>query len=424
MVLLINFFSEKKMQESKNNFVAKLDRLLKLYLSKDELDRFNLKISSSNKESNKISETINVFYKNQLEIDVDSCNERIKIDRSITFSEKHLKRDNFYGFLLDLGKLCISSGKLNLASEIFNKIIKNSTKTSIKAESLLELANVFSRKADWIRSLETVSDAETMFKNIYDNLGITKCYNLKGSIYGERGDLAEAKQFFLKGLALINPLSDLELAANLNTNLGIIDSIQGNKDDARKHFKNALLIYNKLDNRIRIAEVNHNLGMTLFESKQYDSALRAFDEGIEIAKKGRFVSVLSQLYLGKSQVLIAQNDFKSAAVFTDKAFEISHKVDDKLTFADLYKVKGIIDRQLKNYKLSESFLLNSLRINKSLKNQMNVAETSLELAALYEEMDNSKSKNSHLKNALNYFKQVRASQKVKEIEILFSIETA
>ena len=55
---------------------------------------------------------------------------------------------------------------------------------------------------------------------------------------------------------------------------------------------------------------------------------------------------------------------------------------------------------------------------------MNVAETSLELAALYEEMDNSKSKNSYLQNALNYFKQIRASQKVKEIEILFSIETA
>ncbi len=64
-------------------------------------------------------------------------------------------------------------------------------------------------------------------------------------------------------MALINPLSDLELAANLNTNLGIIDNIQGNTDDARKHFKNALLIYKKLGNHVRVAEVNHNLGLTL-----------------------------------------------------------------------------------------------------------------------------------------------------------------
>ncbi len=32
-----------------------------------------------------------IFTVNQLEINIDSCNERIKIDRSITFSEKHLK---------------------------------------------------------------------------------------------------------------------------------------------------------------------------------------------------------------------------------------------------------------------------------------------------------------------------------------------
>ncbi len=173
-----------------------------------------------------------------------------------------------------------------------------------------------------------------------------------------------------------------------------------------------------------MAEVNHNIGITFFESKEYDSAATAFDEGIEIAKHGRFISVLCLLYLAKSQVLIAQNDIKNAAIFVDKALEFSHKVDDKLTFADIYKVKGIIDRHLKNYKLSESYLLNSLRINKSLKNDMNVAETSLELATLYEKMANAKSKNSHLQNALNYFKQIRASQKVKEIEILLSIETA
>ncbi len=171
------------MQDSTNNFEIELDGLLRMYLGEDELKRLDLKIIPSNVESNRVTEMINDFYRNQLEINIDSCNERIKIDRSITFSEKHLKRDKFYGFLLDLGKICISSGKLNIASEIFKKIIKNSTKHLHKAESLLELANVFSRKGDWHRSIETVSDAETLFRNIYDSIGITKCYNLKGSIF-------------------------------------------------------------------------------------------------------------------------------------------------------------------------------------------------------------------------------------------------
>ena len=112
------------MKESIKNFEIEFDRLLELYLGKDEFDRLDLKFGHSKVESNRISEAINEFYKSQLEINVDSCNERIKIDRTITFSEKQLSPDKFCEFLLDLGRLCISCGKLNFATEIFKKTKK------------------------------------------------------------------------------------------------------------------------------------------------------------------------------------------------------------------------------------------------------------------------------------------------------------
>jgi hypothetical protein len=219
-----------------------------------------------------------------------------------------------------------------------------------------------------------------------------------------------------RSLALIDKDSELELAANLSTNLGIIENIQGNKNDAIMHFKNALIFYKKLGNQRRMAEVNYNIGMTYSESGEFDNGIEAFDEGIEIAKNGRFMSILCLIYLAKSQALIEKEDISSGAVFADKAFEISHDVDDKLTLADLYKVKGIIERRLKNYQLAESYLLNSLRINNSLKNEMNIAETSLELAALYNDIDDPENKKAYLKSALGYYKQIDASEKVKEIE--------
>ena len=410
------------MNDSIKNFEIEFSRILKLYLGKEELDSLNLKFSLSKEESNRISQAINDFYKNQLEINIDSCNERIKIDRTITFSEKRLSPDKFCEFLLDLGRLCISCGKLNFASEIFKKIKKNSKKKLYEAESLLELANVFSRKADWSRSLETVTDAERLFSKLNNSFGLARCNNVLGSIYGDQGDIEKAKKYFLKSLSLINPVNDLEMAANLNTNLGIIDNIQGNKVDAKKHLKNALLIYEKLGYLKSMAEVYYNIGTTCLGSEDYDSALDAFDAGIEIAKNGRFILILCLIYLAKSQALIAKDDINSAAIFVDKALEISHIVDDKLTTADIFKVKGIIERHLRNYKLSESYLLMSLRINTSLKNEMNIAETSYELGVLYEEIDNSKSKNSYLENALEYYKRIRMEQKVKKIEIMLGLE--
>jgi len=412
------------MQDSINKFEIELDRLLRLYLGEDESKRLDLKIIPSKVESNRITEMINDFYRNQLEINIDSCNERIKIDRTITFSEKHLNPDKFCEFLLDLGRLCISCGKLNFASEIFKKTNKSSNKTLYEAESLLELANVFSRKADWPRSLVNVADAEMLYKKLNDNAGLAKCYNVLASIYGDRGDIEKAKKYFLLSLSLIDPEKDLEMAANLNTNLGIIENIQGSKDSAKNHFENALLIYKKLGDQKRMAEVYYNMGTTLSDSRDYDSALNALDEGIEIAKKGRYILILCLTYLAKSQVLIANKEINSAALFVDKALEISHTVDDKLTSADIFKVKGTIERHLQNYQLSESYLLNSLRINTSLKNEMNIAETSFELAVLYEEMDKSKYKNSYLETALKYYKQIQVSQKVKEIEIMLGLEVA
>ncbi|MHA2101282.1 MAG: tetratricopeptide repeat protein, partial [Candidatus Kariarchaeaceae archaeon] len=225
----------------------------------------NLKITTQKEDNNNISEKINDFYRNQLDINIDSFNDRIKIDKTITFSEKQLIPDEFCEFMLELGRLCISIGKLNFANEIFKKIIKNSDKTLYKAESKLELANVFSRRADWPGCLRAVAEAETMYREINDSSGIAKCYNLRGVIYGEQGDIEKAKTYFLKSLSNINLEKDLEMAANLNSNLGLIENIQENKDNAKMYLKNALLFYKKLGNQKRMAEANYNIGIASFE---------------------------------------------------------------------------------------------------------------------------------------------------------------
>ncbi len=412
------------MKNSIDKFEIELDGLLKRYFNDDELSRLNQNINPPKEGSDKITGMINDFYRNQLQIEINNCSERIKIDRTVTFSEKTLQADKFYIFLLDLSQLCLSRGRLNLANELFKKVKKNSNNNVRKAESLLGLADVFSRRADWQRSLVTIEEAESIYRELNDNGGLAKCENLLGSIYGERGDLAKAKAYFLNSLALINPENDVEFAAALETNLGVLENIQGQTDNSIKHLTNALVSYTKLGNNRRITDIKHNIGMVYLESGDYESALAAFDEAIEIAKQGSFISTLSLIYLAKSQVLVATDDLYYASEFADKALDISNSTDDKLTSADSYRVKGIIERSRKNFDAAETYLLTSLRINTNLKNEHNIALTSLELAALYEEKNNSQSKESYLTSALNYFKQINACKEVKKIEDMLGIGTA
>ncbi len=407
-----------------NTFEIELDKLLKEYFGDDNLCKFNLNINCPQDAGDGISERINEFYRDQLQIEVDSYDERIKIDRTITFSEKRLKPEKFCMFLLNLGKICISGGKLDLAAEIFRKANRQVKSITLKAESLLGLADVLSRKANWGRSFGTIAKARMLYKQIDDKIGIAKCENLFGSILGEQGDIENAEKHFLKSLSLINPEVDLEIAANLETNLGIITHIRGNSLDSLKHLNKALIIQTSLGNYKNVAEINLNIGMVYLDIEKFELAVIAFDEGIRTAKQYRFISILCLIYLAKSKALIEMNEIHNAVEFVDKALEISHSIDDKLTLADIYKIKGIIERQLKNYKVSESYLLSSLRINNALKNEMNIAETSLELAVLYGELKNSNSKDFHLRCSLSYYREINATSKVKKIEEILSAEAA
>ncbi len=411
------------MQKSNNIFNTELSKLLSEYFDLESFGKLNFNLIQE-KDEEGISEKINSFYKEQLKINIDSSTERIKVDRIITFSEKKLEFNRFFELLLELGKICESDGKLDLATEIFRKANKQNLSDIQKADLLLSIANVYCKRADWSKCMTTLGEAALQYKMAGKVTGIAECENLLGTIFGELGDMENAKSHFSNSLSLIEAKTEPELAANLETNLGLIENITGNPAGALLHLQSAFKIHESLNNLREISETKLNIGLIYLESANYTSAINEFDEGIKSAKQGNYLAILCLTYHAKSQALLAIDAIKEALEFADKALEISHSIDDKLTLADIYKVKGIIERKLKNFNSSENFLLSSLRINTTLKNEMNLAETSFELAQLYLELNNSELKNSYLRSSLNYFKEINASIKVKQIEEMLENQAA
>ena len=414
------------MSISNNTFELELDRLLKDYLGSDGYKNFNLGIDYPQKTVDNVSEKINNFYRDQLRINVNNYNERIKIDRTITFSQKRLEGSKFCKFLIEIGRVCISGGKLNLAAEIFKKanISSSGLSRSYKAESLTGLANVQIQRGNWKRGIDIIDEAVAIYTEEKNNHGLAVCENLLGTINGEIGDIENAKHHFLKSLSLINPETELEISAELETNLGILDHMEGNSDNALTHLKKAQKIFKELENYKNYVNTSLSLGQIYFELEDYSSAISFIDEGIEIAKQKGFLSILCILYHTKSSILISTKAYYYAAEFAEKALEISHNSNDKTTVADIYKVKGIIERELENYETAESYFLNSIRINTALKNEMNTAETYVELGVLYRKLNNSNSKQSSLKNALGYYKKIKSSMKIKKVEDLIDFQEA
>jgi tetratricopeptide (TPR) repeat protein len=324
---------------------------------------------------------------------------------------------------LELGNICIASGKINFAQEIFNKICKKSSDKSIIAKSLIGLADIYSRRANWIRGISLVTEAETIFKENNDRMGLANCFNMLGSISGEMGDIEKAKNYFNQSLVFANESSDEELNAKIETNLGVVNSILGNNDESIIHYESAMMIYKEIGDLRRVAEVYVNIGLNFLDAGDTKSSLSALDRGIEISVDNRYFGVLTLLYHAKAQVLIAEKDILSAKEFADRALSLSHNLDDKLTIADIYKLRGIIAKELNDTMTSEDYLMISLRINTSLRNSLNTAEVSFELACLYKDQGKHQQSKYYYSQAIDYFRRSNAPDRVMKIENMLGIDS-
>ncbi|RPI64886.1 MAG: tetratricopeptide repeat protein, partial [Ignavibacteriales bacterium] len=263
------------MQDSLTIFESEIQNLLSEYLAKNEYEKIFIDVNHHQMGSSDISARISDLYKKQLEIKIDESADRIQIDRAITLAEKKLESDKFYHFTLDLGNICIAAGKINFAQEIFSRISKKSNDKNIKAKSLIGLADIYSRKANWTRGISFITEAESIFKENNDRMGLATCFNLLGSISGEMGEIERAKSYFSQSLVFANESSDQELNAKIETNLGVVNSILGNTDDSVIHYESAMMIYKQIGDLRRVAEVYLNIGLNFLDARDIKSSLAA-----------------------------------------------------------------------------------------------------------------------------------------------------
>lgn len=414
-----NNSSNKYADLSKNvesKFPNEVLNILHSYLNENEFNSFLEKLITIKNKKSLAQDFIDRFYAEQLNIEYDLVKERIVIDRAVTLANKILNTKNYVMFLKSLGQLCIGHGKLNLAIEILNKALKKSKDTEDKAECLLLLSDVHSRKAEWGKSKNALDEAQKLFSSLNNQIKMAKCENLKGAVCGEKGELENAKQHFINSLTLLKGSSDIEITALNEANLGIIENIKGNYTEALTYFIKASNKLEMLKYHRRLAELKHNVAMLYLNQNKVDEALQAFDQCIEISLRENLFSVLAIAYLNKANAFIKKNELDLALLFVDKSMEIAHQIDDKLTIAEAYKTKSNIESQLKDYSNAETDLLTCAELNKKLNNIMNIAESFYELGKLYDLMNRNNEKQECFNKALTCFKEAQAPNDVQKVE--------
>jgi tetratricopeptide (TPR) repeat protein len=358
----------------------------------------------------------------QIDISSESIKQRMFIDSVITYAMNNLGEDVYPKLLLELVKLLADSEEINLAEEILINSMSKVRSDSYYAESLLAIADIFIRKGYWHKIVALIDQAKEIFTKRDDKLGLAKCENLYGTMYGEKGELLKSREHFLCSRELLKDTSNAKLSAQIEMNLGIIENIIGNFGEAENHFLGALNKFEALAEHKQVAELRHNLGMFYFEQRNYNKAKDEFDKGIAISLRKNYKTLLAISYLGKANAFLCLDNYNDASEYANKAMDTAIKIEDKFTIAEVYHITGILERKLQYYDTAEKYFQISLRLNTALNNKLNLAETSFELGLLNSEIGNESEKYHWLQESLKYYTDINAKQKINMIEEILQTE--
>ncbi len=404
------------MQNEKNILMKTLTE----FLGKKEFEEFQTLLKKENSSKKKKAPSSTLSEKKQLKVEFSTSSFYSNIDLLITFSQKKLSQSKLTNFLLFIGEDLTAKGSLESAHKVFSHLLgisqNKSRNNKVKAKALYGLGNIYSRQAFWEKSISSLNKAKIIFKSINGKNEMAKCENILGTIKVELGDLKSAKKHFEAALLLStsSKKSDV-LKGMLETNIGILENIQGNFDQAFVHFQRALLTFEKNDNHQRLSEVHHNLGMVYLEKHNYKSGLKEFDRAFMHANRASNWQIMCISCINKASIYDKLKDYSLANAFAVKAMEIAEKINDRLSIADIYKVRGVIEKNRKNYTLSENYLNTSLRINTELENILDQAETLYEMGFLYKQMRDFKRSRSCFNNSLKKYRYLKVENKVEEI---------
>lgn len=404
-----------------NQIKFNLTEVINDFFSSEQVEELFQQLNFEQITSGKVSEEI----QNQTDLLLSSAPEtKAQIDLIVTYASSRLEENNYLSLLLLLSNSALTYGDFHSAADLCDKIITFSVNNPLlghlTANAYLLKGEIFSRQANWELSFTEIDDARNIFNELNDNVGIAKCENLLGTIYGDLGELAKAIDHFETALSLTDNFDDYAFTGKIEVNLGIVNTIRGKYNEAISYFRRALLNFEKINETKRISEINHNIGMVYTKKNDFRNALTFFDTSIQISIKLGYMQTCGLAYLSKSYVYSQLKDYRLSIAFADKSMEIAYKLGDKLTIAEVYKIKGIIQRESKNYAASENLLLTSLRINTETGNKLNQAETNHELGLLYKEMNIIEKSKIHFDSALEYYKKINAEPEIKKLESILN----
>ncbi len=218
-----------------------------------------------------------------------------------------------------------------------------------------------------------------------DEAGIAVLSHNIAVMYGNRGELTEARRLYGESLEIKKRLGNQSGVASTLHQLGMLAQDAGDKEEARRLYGESLEIKKRLGNQSGVASTLHQLGMLAQDAGDKEEARRLYGESLEINKRlGNQSGIASTLHqLGR----LAEDagDKEEARRLYEESLEIKKRLGNQRGIANTTSQLGIIHSLLGDFEEAKVKHEESLAIRLKLGEQQGIAISLHELGKLAEE---------------------------------------
>jgi len=214
-----------------------------------------------------------------------------------------------------------------------------------------------------------LTESESAFKKVLtwaeknnDTEWQSIAYGNLGNIYGTRGELDKAEEYYLHSLEIEKELGRKEGIADNYANLGIIYKTRGELDKAEEYYLQSLEINKALGRKEGMAIQYGNLGIIYLTRGKLDKAEEYYLQSLEINKAlGRKEGMAIQ-YDNLGKLYIQQGNLEKGERMLSDSFEIFKELKHREGMANNYCNFGRLHEKRNEWNKAEEMYRQSLRL--------------------------------------------------------------
>jgi len=279
-----------------------------------------------------------------------------------------------------------------------------------KSESLWLTGVSYVRK-DNEKAFEYYQKALEIANEINYKVGVIKCLNAIGNIYGYKGENAKAIEYCQKAFKQAEELNNkLEMAKCLR-NISQFNSQLGNYEDALEGYKKALIYLKELDEKYLIAGCLHNMGTIYSAQGNNPLALEHYQYALEIAtelneKQGEFAG-----YASIGNIYFTQSDYEKALEYAKKSLKIAEETNEKQLIATANRSIGGIYKRTNNL-LALEYFQKALKLSEELNQIPFTIETLIYVGEFYFQKQDYENAKKYFNDALSKSEEIGKKRSV------------